>query len=109
MFKLKSTCNPEKIKGVNLNELKIGYFQIKKISNENGKVCNKYLTYLKSFKSVHDEYMDRHCGSLTVFSSNGTDYFSCNDKDELTSLINEFEKCKSVEKPNPEIVHDIPA
>ncbi|GAB69978.1 CYIR protein, partial [Plasmodium cynomolgi strain B] len=54
MFKLKSTCNPEKIKGVNLNELKNRIFsyiyfknleEIKKISNENGKDCNnQYMT-----------------------------------------------------------------
>ncbi|VUZ99244.1 PIR protein, partial [Plasmodium vivax] len=109
MAKLKNKCNPENIKDVKLDELKNRIFsyiyfknidKIKKISTENGTDCDKYLTYLKSFKSVHEEYKDKLCGESTVLSQkNGTDYFHCNDKDVLMSRITELEKCKGSEKP----------
>ncbi|SCA59973.1 VIR protein [Plasmodium vivax] len=87
-----SKCKPENnIKDIKLDELKKRIFsyiyfknidKIKKISTENGTDCDKYLTYLKSFKSVHEEYKDKLCGESTVLSQkNGTDYFHCNDKD----------------------------
>ncbi|KMZ81579.1 hypothetical protein PVIIG_04669 [Plasmodium vivax India VII] len=76
--KLGSKCKPENnIKDVKLDELKNRIFsyiyfknldKIKKISTENGTDCDKYLTYLKSFKSVHEEYKDKLCGESTVLS-----------------------------------------
>ncbi|GAB69838.1 CYIR protein [Plasmodium cynomolgi strain B] len=109
---LKKTCNPDRIKDVKLNELKnriFSYIYFKNIVNiknviASGKKadCDKYLTYLNSFKEVHDGYKNEHCEKSGVPSLNGTDYFSCNDKGELASLINKLEECKSAEKPNPE-------
>ncbi|KNA00608.1 hypothetical protein PVNG_03205 [Plasmodium vivax North Korean] len=110
MAKLSNKCKPENnIKDIKLDELKKRIFsyiyfknidKIKKISTENGTDCDKYLTYLKSFKSVHEEYKDKLCGESTVLSQkNGTDYFHCNDKDVLMSRITELEKCKGSEKP----------
>ncbi|CAG9479378.1 unnamed protein product [Plasmodium vivax] len=111
---LKKTCNQEKIKGVKLSELKNRirsyiYFKnlekIKKVSiSEKKTECDKYLTYLKSFKQVHDGYKDSHCKGLFIFSWSGTDYFPCKDKNELTSLISKLEKCKNDEKPDPKTV-----
>ncbi|KMZ96629.1 hypothetical protein PVNG_02025 [Plasmodium vivax North Korean] len=95
--KLSSKCNPENIKDVKLDELKNRIFsyiyfknieKIKKISaSENGTDCDKYLTYLKSFKSVHDGYKNNHCRGVFAFTQNGPDYFPCKDKDVLMSRI----------------------
>ncbi|SCO67111.1 VIR protein [Plasmodium vivax] len=111
--KLEKTCNPEKIKGVKLNELKNRirsyiYFKnlekIKKVStSENKTDCEKYLTYLESFKSLHDKYKIDQCEFFSL-SSSGTDYFPCKDKNELTSLISKLGKCKNGDKPDPKTV-----
>ncbi|CAG9481934.1 unnamed protein product [Plasmodium vivax] len=69
--KLKNKCNPENIKDVKLDELKNRIFsyiyfknleKIKTISTSKKQDdCTKYLTYLESFKSVHDGYKDKQC------------------------------------------------
>ncbi|GAB69682.1 CYIR protein [Plasmodium cynomolgi strain B] len=71
--------------------------KLKKVSTyENRTDCDNYLTYLESFKPVHDGYKDKHCMGLIDFSSNGTNYFPCNDRDILTSCKTELEKCKFI-------------
>ncbi|VUZ94579.1 PIR protein [Plasmodium vivax] len=107
--KLSNKCKPENIKDVKLDELKNRIFsyiyfknleKIKAISNSKKQDdCTKHLTYLENFKSLHDKYKIAQCG---LFSwTNITDYFSCNHKHELTSLIYKLEKCKNVDKPDP--------
>ncbi|KMZ89843.1 hypothetical protein PVMG_06176 [Plasmodium vivax Mauritania I] len=64
--KLKNKCAPEELKGVKLSELKNRIFsyiyfknleKIKTISpSKNQDNCTKYLTYLESFKPVHERY-----------------------------------------------------
>ncbi|KMZ84794.1 hypothetical protein PVBG_00574 [Plasmodium vivax Brazil I] len=107
--KLKNKCAPEELTRVKLDELKNRIFsyiyfknieKIKKLNaSENGTDCDKYLTYLNSFKSVHDIYKDKHCRRLFLFTPNGPDYFPCKDKDVLMSRITELGKCKGAEKP----------
>ncbi|VUZ94313.1 PIR protein, partial [Plasmodium vivax] len=106
--KLKSKCAPGELKRVKLNELKnrifsyIYFKNLEKIHNisaskkEND--CTKYLTYLESFKPVHDRYNNAQCGSLLFWLSNKTDYFSCDHKHKLTSLMTELQKCKNGDK-----------
>ncbi|EDL42353.1 hypothetical protein, conserved [Plasmodium vivax] len=105
-----SKCKPENnIKDIKLDELKKRIFsyiyfknidKIKKISNSKKQDdCTKHLTYLENFKSLHDKYKIAQCG---LFSwTNITDYFSCNHKHELTSLIYKLGKCKNGDKPDP--------
>ncbi|GAB69618.1 CYIR protein, partial [Plasmodium cynomolgi strain B] len=104
---LSNKCNPENIIDFKLNELKIGHFRIFILKIL--KKLKKLVLPKISFKPVQDVYKDMRCVGLTVSSQNGIDYFSCSDKDELTSLITELEKCKSSEKPNPKTVPVIPA
>ncbi|CAI7719099.1 PIR protein [Plasmodium vivax] len=108
--KLKSKCAPGELKRVKLNELKnrifsyIYFKNLEKIHNisaskkEND--CTKYLTYLESFKPVHDRYNNAQCGSLLFWLSYDTDYFRCNPKHKLTSLMTELQKCKIGDKEN---------
>ncbi|EDL42724.1 variable surface protein Vir12-related [Plasmodium vivax] len=108
--KLKSKCAPEELKGVKLSELKNRIFsyiyfknleKIKTISpSKNQDNCTKYLTYLESFKPVHDRYNNAQCGSLLFWLSYDTDYFRCNPKHKLTSLMTELQKCKIGDKEN---------
>ncbi|KMZ80784.1 hypothetical protein PVIIG_03151 [Plasmodium vivax India VII] len=112
--KLKIKCLPEKLKLVKLSELKNRIFsyiyfknleKIKTIStSKNQDNCTKYLTYLESFKTVHDGYKNNHCRSFFFMSSNGTDYFPCKDKGVLESRITELQKCKIGDKPDPKTV-----
>ncbi|CAI7723153.1 PIR protein [Plasmodium vivax] len=109
--KLKNKCNPENIKDVKLDELKNRIFsyiyfknleKIKTISTSKKQDdCTKYLTYLESFKSVHDGYKDKQCKGLIFWSSQDTDYFPCKDSYKLSSFMSELQKCKNGNKPDP--------
>ncbi|KMZ81639.1 hypothetical protein PVIIG_06529 [Plasmodium vivax India VII] len=78
---LKSTCPLSKLKDVDLNELKYRklsyiYFQnlenIKKIITSKKKEdCTKYLTYLESFKPLHERYKNAECKELIFWRSKG--------------------------------------
>ncbi|KMZ87238.1 hypothetical protein PVBG_04023 [Plasmodium vivax Brazil I] len=108
--KLKSKCAPEELKGVKLSELKNRIFsyiyfknleKIKTISTSKNKDdCTKYLTYLESFKPVHDTYKYNNCVSFFFSSPKDTDYFPCKDKRVLESRITELQKCKIGDKEN---------
>ncbi|KMZ96187.1 hypothetical protein PVNG_05848 [Plasmodium vivax North Korean] len=106
--KLQSKCLPDKLTTpVKLSELKNRIFsyiyfknleKIKTIStSENQDNCTKFLTYLESFKLVHDKYKSAQCGIFS-WTSNKTDYFSCDHKHKLTSLMTELQKCKNGDK-----------
>ncbi|SCO72502.1 Plasmodium vivax Vir protein, putative [Plasmodium vivax] len=109
--KLKSKCAPEELKGVKLSELKNRIFsyiyfknleKIKTISTSKNKDdCTKYLTYLQSFKTLHDKYKYNHCESFFSWSWNGTDYFPCKDKQNLSSFISDLVKCKNGDTSDP--------
>ncbi|SCA81798.1 Plasmodium vivax Vir protein, putative [Plasmodium vivax] len=109
--KLQSKCLPDKLTTpVKLSELKNRIFsyiyfknleKIKTIStSENQDNCTKFLTYLESFKLVHDKYKSAQCGIFS-WSSYDTDYFFCNPKYKLVPLISELQKCKKGDKPDP--------
>ncbi|VUZ95559.1 PIR protein [Plasmodium vivax] len=112
--KLKNKCNPENIKDVKLDELKnrifsyIYFKNLDKIHNistsKKEDDCTKYLTYLESFKSLHEKYKAAQCVSLLFWSSLDTDYFFCNPKYKLIPLISELQKCKKGDKPDPKTV-----
>ncbi|CAI7723887.1 PIR protein [Plasmodium vivax] len=109
--KLKIKCLPDKLTTpVKLSEIKNRIFsyiyfknleKIKTISpSKKEDDCTKYLTYLESFKPVHDRYNNAQCGSLLFLLSYDTDYFRCNPKHKLTSLMTELQKCKIGDKEN---------
>ncbi|SCO66335.1 Plasmodium vivax Vir protein, putative [Plasmodium vivax] len=108
---LKSTCPLSKLKDVDLNELKyrkLSYIYFKNfekikevITSQKKDECTKYLTYLESFKSVHDRYNNDHCESFFSWSWNGTDYFPCKDKQNLSSFISDLVKCKNGDTSDP--------
>ncbi|KMZ88752.1 hypothetical protein PVBG_05844 [Plasmodium vivax Brazil I] len=112
--KLKNKCRPEELKGVKLSEIKnrifsyIYFKNLDKIHNistsKKEDDCTKYLTYLESFKSLHEKYKAAQCGSLWFWSSLDTDYFFCNPKYKLIPLISELQKCKKGDKPDPKTV-----
>ncbi|KMZ88817.1 hypothetical protein PVBG_05613 [Plasmodium vivax Brazil I] len=112
--KLKNKCPPEQLTRVKLSELKnriLSYIYFKNLekiktisTSKNQDNCTKYLTYLESFKTVHDGYKNNHCRSFFFMSSNGTDYFPCKDKGVLESRITELQKCKIGDKPDPKTV-----
>ncbi|KMZ82943.1 hypothetical protein PVIIG_05939 [Plasmodium vivax India VII] len=109
--KLQSKCLPDKLTTpVKLSELKNRIFsyiyfknleKIKTISTSKNKDdCTKYLTYLESFKPVHDTYKYNNCASFFFSSPKDTDYFPCKDKRVLESRITELQKCKIGDKEN---------
>ncbi|KMZ88847.1 hypothetical protein PVBG_05955 [Plasmodium vivax Brazil I] len=109
--KLKSKCLPDKLTPpVKLSELKNRIFsyiyfknleKIKAISTSKNKDnCTKYLTYLESFKPVHERYRVDQCVSLLFWSPKDTDYFPCKNKGELIPLMSELQKCKNGDKEN---------
>ncbi|VVA00017.1 PIR protein [Plasmodium vivax] len=108
---LKSTCPLSKLKDVDLNELKYRklsyiYFQnlekIKQIITSKDKDnCTKYLTYLESFKSLHERYNNAECRGLMFWTPQGTDYFPCKDRYSLSSFISNLAKCKTGDTSDP--------
>ncbi|CAG9472764.1 unnamed protein product [Plasmodium vivax] len=101
---LKSTCPLSNLKNVDLNELKnrkLSYIYFKNLENikqiiasKKKEDCTKYLTYLESFKSLHEKYKNAQCGGFIFWSSN-TDYFTCNNKNDLSYFVTELKKCKT--------------
>ncbi|KMZ94310.1 hypothetical protein PVMG_02535, partial [Plasmodium vivax Mauritania I] len=102
--KLKSKCAPGELKRVKLNELKnrifsyIYFKNLEKIHNisaskkEND--CTKYLTYLESFKPVHERRSKsfRKCNTTKSFSS-------CNKLIEFVNCCN-YIACSKYNKSN---------
>ncbi|CAG9483824.1 unnamed protein product [Plasmodium vivax] len=104
---LKHTCSLPNLKNVDLNELKnrkLSYIYFKNLENikkiiasKDKDNCAKYLTYLESFKSLHEKYKNAQCSGFFFWTPQGTDYFPCNNKNNLSSFVSELQTCKTGE------------
>ncbi|VUZ99620.1 PIR protein [Plasmodium vivax] len=108
---LKHTCPLSILRNLDLNELKnrkLSYIYFKNLENikkiiasKDKAKCTKYLTYLESFKSLHEKYKAAECGSFFFLLSRRTDYFPCNDMNNLSSFVSELQKCKTGDTSDP--------
>ncbi|SCA81870.1 VIR protein [Plasmodium vivax] len=107
---LKHTCSLPNLKNVDLNELKnrkLSYIYFKNLENikqiiasKDKAKCTKYLTYLESFKPLHEMYRRAaQCESLFFWKS--TDYFPCNNKNNLSSFVSDLQTCKTGDTSDP--------